>query len=324
LNGSGNWSGAGNWLNGLPNGAGQVARFGTVITAPTIINVDSPVSVATMTFLSGQSYTIGGPSTLTLDNDSTTAPARIDVLGGSHTISAPLVLADNTEINVAWTNSLSVSGSLAATGKTITKLGSGTAQFENIRAAKLDVQFGTVKISPQPTTNSDDGVSTINTLSVGALGKLDLTNNTAVIDHAGSVSPIADVRQMLSSGRLYSSSATPLTRLGYTDTSQALTIEYALAGDANLDGVVDAADLGALATHWQSTDYWSGGDFDYNGIVDVNDLSLLAMNWQSSGPSLAQSLANLGLPPAVPEPTGLAVTLVAGCVILRRCRKFEG
>src|SRR5262249_7228010 len=129
---------------------------------------------------------------------------------------------------------------------------------------------------------------------------------------------------MLSNGRLYSSSATPLTRLGYTDTSLALTIEYALAGDANLDGVVDAADLGALASHWGATDYWAGGDFDYNGIVNVDDLNLLAMNWQSSGPSLADSLAALGLPPTgVPEPTGAALLLMVASVALRRCRKFE-
>jgi hypothetical protein len=91
-----------------------------------------------------------------------------------------------------------------------------------------------------------------------------------------------------------------------------------LDGDTDFNGIVDVADLGTLATNWQTgVDRWSLGDFDFNGSVDVNDLGMLATNWQQStaGPSLASALAGLGLPAtAVPEPASL--TLLVGASIL--------
>jgi hypothetical protein len=59
-------------------------------------------------------------------------------------------------------------------------------------------------------------------------------------------------------------------------------IRPTLAGDSDLDGDVDVADLGALATRWQTNHYWLGGDFNYDGVVNVGDLGLLATKWQSA------------------------------------------
>jgi hypothetical protein len=56
--------------------------------------------------------------------------------------------------------------------------------------------------------------------------------------------------------------------------STGLIAQLTLAGDANLDGVVDAVDLGNLALHWTSSDaFWFDGDFTYDGNVDVADPS---------------------------------------------------
>jgi hypothetical protein len=96
--------------------------------------------------------------------------------------------------------------------------------------------------------------------------------------------------------------------------STSLLIQPTFAGDANLDGVVDATDLGALAMSWGSTSGdWIGGDFNYDGVVDVNDLDLLARNWQAgvtnpTGQDLGSMLSSLGLP-SVPEPTALLASL---------------
>jgi hypothetical protein len=76
---------------------------------------------------------------------------------------------------------------------------------------------------------------------------------------------------------------------------------------------VDVADLGTLASNWQTSAPWTSGDFDYSGSVDVADLGLLASNWQAGvggplGPSLQEALASVGLGSiAVPEPGLMAL-----------------
>jgi hypothetical protein len=128
-----------------------------------------------------------------------------------------------------------------------------------------------------------------------ATGKLDLADNSMIIDYPGDSldAYVQELRQDLLTGALFSSVSTGGKRLGYIDNSVAerpsfaghtfpvgdytqLLVTYTYEGDTNLDGIVDMADLSALATHWQSASDWLGGDFDYNGTVEVNDLGLLA------------------------------------------------
>jgi hypothetical protein len=142
---------------------------------------------------------------------------------------------------------------------------------------------------------------------------------------------------MLSDGRLLYSTADASRRVGLGDnalmglnsfngiTVDATTafLKYTWGGDTDLDEDVDVADLGALASAWQSSGSWRNGDFDYNGTIDVNDLGLLASNWQagvvaSGGPSLADALASLGLPVTLPEPGAAMVCITIASVTLRR------
>jgi len=53
-------------------------------------------------------------------------------------------------------------------------------------------------------------------------------------------------------------------------------------GDVNLDGAVNVADLGILASNWQGSGGWSRGDFNYDGTINVADLGMLSTNWQVS------------------------------------------
>jgi beta-glucanase (GH16 family) len=56
-----------------------------------------------------------------------------------------------------------------------------------------------------------------------------------------------------------------------------------LPGDANLDGRVDATDLGILATNYGTTTGATRamGDLNGDGRVDITDLGILATNWQT-------------------------------------------
>ena len=102
----------------------------------------------------------------------------------------------------------------------------------------------------------------------------------------------------------------------YESQELAFLLNPVVPGDANLDGMVDAADLNELALNWRSTavDGWVQGDFTDDGIVNAADLNQLALNWHSGvNPAAAGH--------AVPEPSGIvlaAITLLAFFVLPRR------
>ena len=59
-------------------------------------------------------------------------------------------------------------------------------------------------------------------------------------------------------------------------------VSYAAYGDANLDNVVDIADLSIWNNNFFVGDHWGQGDFNYDGIVDIADLSIWNNNFFGS------------------------------------------
>jgi hypothetical protein len=60
--------------------------------------------------------------------------------------------------------------------------------------------------------------------------------------------------------------------------------ESYVAGDANLDGKVDASDLNVIGVNWlQSVNGWCHGDFTADGVVNANDLNQLGLHWLLDG-----------------------------------------
>jgi autotransporter-associated beta strand protein len=175
----------------------------------------------------------------------------------------------------------------------------------------------------------------------GASAFADIQAGNLVLDYNGGSSVGSTVQGILtagyaltdkfSDGQIRSTTDTAAIGLGWKDDSVAkqVLVKRTWYGDADLNGLVDVADLGILASNWQTSQIWIGGDFDYSGMVDVNDLGLLASNWQAGvgaplgAGSLAEALASLGLPSAsVPEPAMLGVTMVGALGALRRRRKY--
>jgi hypothetical protein len=189
-------------------------------------------------------------------------------------------------------------------------------------------------------------------------GTLNMGVSDLVVDY-DTASPIVSIGQYIASGRAGGNWTGPgitsgtaaghlgETALGFAESSSifgpsggvfgglavdatAVLIKYTYYGDADLDGDVDIADLGALASNWQAAGTWRSGDFDYDGAVSVNDLGLLASNWQAGvgnplGPSLEQSLAALGLPHvSVPEPQAFVpITLLFFSQMRARYRRVH-
>lgn len=147
-NAAGNWFTAGNWTGSVvPNGTGATAVLGNIITAPRIVTVDATATVGTLTFSSAVAYTVAASngSTLVLNNNG--SGAALNVTSGSHTISAPLALAEDTTLQLDGTQ-LTVSGIISGTGR-LTKQGAGTLVLtgNNTFSGGLSFTGGTLNIN---------------------------------------------------------------------------------------------------------------------------------------------------------------------------------
>jgi hypothetical protein len=96
-----------------------------------------------------------------------------------------------------------------------------------------------------------------------------------------------------------------------------LTLPKALAGDANLDGIVNIDDLSKVLTNYDRTGMtWSDGDFTGDGTVNISDLSNVLTNYDRTASAGAVGFS------AVPEPGTLILLLasLAGLAAWRRSR----
>ena len=70
----------------------------------------------------------------------------------------------------------------------------------------------------------------------------------------------------------------------FADQSEWVALANPLAGDANLDNRVDAADLNTIGLSWRSQGEWltwCDGDFTGDQAIDARDLNALALNWRA-------------------------------------------
>jgi hypothetical protein len=298
-------------------------------------------------------YTMNGPGAITMSGPA--GVAAINVVSGSHTVAAPVVLAGDLVITVRLPPStLTLGGNVDAAGRTITKAGAGAAQLENVRAAVLDVRDGTVRISPKPLAADPAGTSVVSSLSLSAGARLDITNNAFIIDHApgepqldvirahviaardggawdgpGITSSHADANQFAvgyaASDAIFTTF--PAAFAGQTIDDSSVLIRYTRYGDANLDGAVNLADFNRLAASFGSAAaLWDDGDFDYDGSVNLADFNLLAANFGlSAGGSVVTPRDWSALASAVPEPAGLPCALLAAATAagVRRRRRHS-
>jgi fibronectin-binding autotransporter adhesin len=141
--GAGDWSSNGNWTDTDGNGAagapcvsgyvGDTSTFGNVIGSNSaLVTIDTAVAVSAITFsdIAGGSYTLrgSGTNTLTLNNSGGTG-SQILVLAGSHSITAPVEIADgNLTVTESSGGRLVISGNISDDNGTesLTLNGDGT------------------------------------------------------------------------------------------------------------------------------------------------------------------------------------------------------
>jgi hypothetical protein len=216
----------------------------------------------------------------------------------------------------------------------------GSAQFSHITGS------GVVSIlGGQTNLTAGGGTSQIAGLNISGTGRLDIANNTLVINYGSGPDPAATIATFLDSGYdggawngygMFSSTAAaraPLLSVGYLDSSDPggtpneVVIKLTLAGDANMDGTVNFTDLLAVAQHFNTTgNDWAQGNFTYNGagLVTFADVLIVAQNF---GQTLSAVLSSHVQTEAVkvPEPgsAALLAASAAGLLARRRRRKVE-
>jgi dockerin type I repeat protein len=355
VNSSGDWNASGNWTTGsIPNSAGVEADFFSVVTSPTTVYTNLPITVGTLHFNNANEYEITGTGNLTLQG-SGAGSALVQVDQGTDVLDLPVTVASNTTLNVASGATLIIANPVTInSGESLTQTGTGTVTYQSIitvnsngaiafadstHAHELSLASGATATLGGPVLEVD---------SISNLGTINILNNKLLINYGSGPDPIASIAawikngfydlagpQIISSDIAADDAASGLSYgIGYADSadpgdpanlpSGTIEVMFTLLGDANLDGTVNSEDFTLFAEHLgQSGQAWDAGDFNNDGTVNTEDFTLFSHNLgqtatlASAGDLQADgfSLAN------VPEPMSAGMMVMAGLGIFRRRRR---
>jgi hypothetical protein len=134
----------------------------------------------------------------------------------------------------------------------------------------------------------------------------------------------------VSLGQIWNPASYPSNDLTFTvlqaDSSPVtITTQYAVAGDYNSDGTVNALDYAVWRQSFGSTTSLNA-DGDLDGIVDAADYVVWRSNFGHSLPGAGSAVgggASLSLS-AVPEPAAAILLLTAGCAVLTARARGRG
>ncbi len=259
--------------------------------------------------------------------DTATIGANVDARVNSTFASTGLSVEGRLGGTGSVTGPVSVVGGTLAPGNSAGTLSvDGTLGFD--AAAAYDVELGGLSAGTFDTTSVTGEATLDGTLVVSLLGSfVSLPGDTfEIMTHAGSTGAFAGIDNQTG----YAGLTFDVT---YDATAVILSVDAALAGDADLDGDVDFADFNTLLGNFgaMSGVNWLDGDFDGNGFVDFNDFNTLLGNFGSAiSPAvieLAYSLSGDGdlspgdiaiLQSAIPEPASLGILSLGGIVLRRR------
>ncbi|MGH7176545.1 MAG: hypothetical protein ACREJC_04110, partial [Tepidisphaeraceae bacterium] len=305
--GSGNWSNPANWTTGVPDAVSAGAVLGSAISSAQTVMLDGGATrtVGAITFNNANAYTLAGTGALALNMLS--GAAEMNVVAGSHAISVPVTMLDDTNLNITPAGStLTLSGALTAGGVALTKNGAGTFVAENLRADGLTINDGTVAVSVD---GSDAGASRLEALALagGATPTvlLDLNDNDLILTSNSRATVEGWVASARASGTwkgngITSSSAknnaSGITTLGVLSGQEYLEnspgaprfdtfevadtdalVKYTYYGDSNFDGDITLDDYafidGGFLLNFTG---WLNGDYDYSGgKPNLDDFALI-------------------------------------------------
>ena len=159
----GTWSTPGNWQGSVP-ASGGTAAFGSVISNPATITLDTSPTLSALVFdNSANGYTIAGSgsNTLMLSNS-----GSIAVISGTHSISAPIMLAGSLAVSMTSGGVLDLSGSVSEStiGSALSLSGNG----DLVLSGTGSYTGGTVVNGGTMYLTSSSGIAAGTSLSVAA------------------------------------------------------------------------------------------------------------------------------------------------------------
>lgn len=285
VNADGNWTTLSKWTTVGPNSNRATANFTGAITSPRTVTLDQIQTVKSLNFSNANKYTLAGANTLYIDSATTTS---ISDTQGSHDITAPLSLQKPVSINVTNAADTLKATNLQDSGVAITKVGNGTLEVNRLRTTgAVSINAGTVKITP---AGGAAAVSRMNSLTIGASGKLDIGNNALVIPAGslinGSAISVTRLRNLLLAGRGGAG-----TGLGTWDAPGGIgtssfhddgtdAIGYVWNADPNLlAGQVSTVNGYSVSGSDYIVKYTACGDADLNGLVDDTDVAVIGLTY---------------------------------------------
>ena len=259
-------------------------------------------------------------------------------------------------------------GAITGTGSLVIGDG-GVLTAESIRQTSLLIGDGTVRVGPRSGASATVSVlrDVVFASAGDTYGSLDLTNTNLIVrggnvgsfavgGYTGLSACIAASYDYggwdcpgITTSQLDASAAVGVTTLaiatadetfyaggtfgGVSVASGDVIIMYTHAGDANLDGLVDAADYGYIDNYFQfpGSSGYANGDFNYDGIIDAGDYGIIDNAFQLQGTPFPTGAAAAGSDSAtvsaVPEPSACALAMIATCLFVagrtRRRRSRE-
>ena len=184
--GSGTWDNTTttNWSNGvIPQAVGDTASFSSATVSATVTLAFS-ATVGTVNFNDANSYLLaaGAGDTLTLDNGGIGAMAAINDSGGTHTISAPLML--NSNLTVTCQNhgdTMIISGNISGNGElNVSNSGTFNATFSALVLSGANTYSGGTLI-----TRGELQLASAGALPVGTALTIDDPNPHGALDLNG-------------------------------------------------------------------------------------------------------------------------------------------
>jgi len=204
-------------------------------------------------------------------------------------------------------------------------------------------------------TSPTKAASSVNTLNITGAGVLNLGNSDLIV-HSSSVGAILAMTQASTPEIASSAVVSGLTTLAVVSGSEYLAlgnstldsapvvagdtiVRRSYLGDANMDGVISAADYLALDLGYLfGLSGWSHGDFLQNGTVGVGDFAAIDNAFKNQSGSVADGEISLhtqwfgaaytdaiqsleaSAPASVPEPASLGLLVVGAMALLTRRR----
>lgn len=224
------------------------------------------------------------------------------------------VLFNNSSKNFTITGTKGIAGT---TG--LVKRGTGTVTLDcvNTYSGATVVEAGTLELglcAQAPVLTGAGGVDVQG-------GKLLLDYTTTAPDVLALLDPAFDTGWATGRIRNTTAGTTGLTLGWKNDTiAKQVTIMATYAGDADLNGTVNVADLTRLLNSYNRTGMaWADGDFNYDGQVNVADLTALLNKYNRTiGGSVAAGAGLSMGSSTVPEPCTI-ILLATGMLGLLAC-----